>query len=190
MGRPRQGPEVYEHRVTAYLEEFFRSLGVPPERQPVAPLRANIVARHSPPGAASTLILEAHQDTVPADNMTVDPFAARVEGGRLYGRGACDVKGGMAAMLAAFARLVREKPRNAANVIMASTVDEEHTFLGVQRLVKDHFRAQGAIVAEPTNLRIVHTHKGAARWHVETSGRACHSSSPEKGVNAIYRMGQ
>src|SRR5262249_31447687 len=76
------------------------------------------------------------------------------------------------------------------NLIMACTVDEEHTFLGVQRLVRDGLKADGAIVAEPTGLSIVHAHKGAVRWHVDTAGRACHSSSPEKGINAIYRMGR
>src|SRR5688572_2325006 len=93
MGRPLQGPEIYEHRVTAYLEEFFRGLGAPPERQAVPPPRENILARCELPGARRTLVLEAHQDTVPTDQMTIDPFAARVENGRLYGRGACDIKG-------------------------------------------------------------------------------------------------
>jgi len=101
MGRPLQGPDIFEYRVTAYLEEFCRGLGVPCERQPVAPLRDNLVARCTLPGARRTLLLEVHQDTVPVDNMIIEPFAARVENGRLFGRGACDVKGGMAAMLAA-----------------------------------------------------------------------------------------
>src|SRR5205823_9890797 len=106
MGRDLQGPEIYEHRVTAYLEDFFRSLGVRYDRQGVAPLRDNIVAYfESPAPTKTTILFEVHQDTVPTDNMTIDPFAARIEGGRLYGRGACDIKGGMAAMLAAFARL-------------------------------------------------------------------------------------
>jgi acetylornithine deacetylase ArgE len=189
MGRALQGPEFYEHRVTAYLEDFFRALGVPYERQPTAPLRDNIVARCELPGARRTLVLEAHQDTVPTDNMTIEPFAARVEGGRLYGRGACDVKGGLAAMLAAFARIARERPPGACNVVMACSVDEEHTFLGVIRLVQS-LRADMAVVAEPTRLQIVHAHKGVMRWHMATSGRSCHSSSPEQGVNAIYRMGR
>jgi acetylornithine deacetylase ArgE len=189
MGRPLQSPDLYEHRVTAYLEQFFHDLGVPYERQTVAPQRDNILARYETPGARRTLVLEAHQDTVPTDNMTIDPFAARIENGRLYGRGACDIKGGMAAMLAAFARVVRDKPRGAANVIMACSVDEEHTFLGVQRLVEG-LRADMAVVAEPTQLRIVHAHKGAVRWHVLTAGQSCHSSSPEQGINAIYRMGR
>lgn len=190
MGRAMQGPEIYEHRVTAYLDDFFRGLGVPYERQQVAPQRENIVARYELPNAQRTLVLEAHQDTVPTDNMTIDPFGAKIENGRLYGRGACDIKGGMAAMLATFARVVREKPRAACNVIMACSVDEEHTMLGVRGLVRNGLKADGAIVAEPTQLNIVHAHKGITRWHLSVTGRSCHSSSPEKGVNAIYRMGR
>jgi acetylornithine deacetylase len=189
MGRPLQGPEIYEHRVTAYLEDFFRRLGVPFERQTIAPLRDNIVGKYQSQ-SAQTILFEVHQDTVPTDNMTIDPFGAKIENGRLYGRGACDIKGGMAAMLTVLARLVREKPKGAANLILACTVDEEHTFLGVQRLVKKDFQATMAVVAEPTGLRIVNTHKGAIRWNLQTPGRACHSSSPEQGINAIYRMGR
>ena len=213
MGRPLTGPEIFEHRITAYLEEFFRSLGVPYERQTVAPLRDNIVAKFDLPGSGPTLIFEVHQDTVPTDQMTIPPFGAAVENGRLYGRGACDIKGGMAAMLAAFARIVREKPAGGARrVVMACTVDEEFTFLGVQRLAKTDFRAGivgqtflsantgrqtgmsapqkpvFAVVAEPTQLQIVDAHKGAVRWVLTTTGRACHSSRPELGVNAIYHM--
>jgi acetylornithine deacetylase ArgE len=193
MGRPLSGPDIYEHRVTAYLENFFRSLGVPCERQPVAPLRENILAWTDFTDAAASVIFEAHQDTVPTDNMTIDPFAARIENGRLYGRGACDIKGGMAAMLAAFARLVRDKSKGAASVVMICSVDEEFTFQGVQRLVQLNLRQRfsnllGAVVAEPTQLHMVNSHKGAVRWDLTTTGRSCHSSRPEQGVNAIYRM--
>ena len=189
MGRAMQGPEVFEHQVTAYLEAFFRELGVPCERQTVAPLRDNIIGRAVFAGARRTFLFEAHQDTVPTDHMTIAPFGAAIANGRLYGRGACDIKGGMAAMLAAFARLVREKPPGAANVIMACTVDEEHTFLGVQELVRRGVQADMAVVAEPTRLHIVNAHKGAVRWDLHTAGRSCHSSNPGQGVNAIYRMG-
>lgn len=192
MGRPLTGPEIYEHRVTAYLEAYFRDLGVRHERQTIAPLRDNVVAYHEPPGATWTLVLEVHQDTVPTDNMTIDPFGARIADGRLYGRGACDVRGGMASMLTAFARLVREKPARSARVVMACTVDEEHTFLGVQRLVQGELKGERgpvfAVVAEPTGLDVVHAHKGVVRWSLTTPGRSCHSSRPELGVNAVYRM--
>jgi acetylornithine deacetylase ArgE len=188
MGRELPAAIAFEARVTDYLEQFFRTLGVPFERQPIAPLRENIVARFESPGARRTLVLEAHQDTVPIDHMTIEPFGARVEDGRLYGRGACDIKGGMAAMLACFARLVKERPAGCASVIMACLVDEENTMLGVRELVRRGLRADFAVVAEPTQLNIVHAHKGVTRWHIVTGGRSCHSSSPELGVNAIYRM--
>jgi acetylornithine deacetylase len=188
MGRPLDGPEIGEHQVTSYLEQFFNDLAIPSQRQSVAPGRDNIVARCDVPGAARTLLLEAHQDTVPTDRMTIEPFGARVKNGRLYGRGACDVKGGMAAMLTAFARIVGNKPRGAANVIMACTVDEEFTCLGVRELVRRGLRADMAVVAEPTRLQIVNAHKGAVRWSLTATGRSCHSSAPEQGINAIYRM--
>jgi acetylornithine deacetylase len=195
MGRDLHGPELYEHRVTAYLEAFFRALGVPYQRQAVAPQRENIVAFCDLPGSNRTLVFEAHQDTVPTDQMTIDPFGARIEDGLLYGRGACDIKGGMSAMLAAFARVVREKPAGVGRVVMACTVDEEHTFLGVQRLAKGDLSGgrRGpvqAVVAEPTQMRIVDAHKGVVRWDLSTVGRSCHSSRPDLGINAIYHMGE
>src|SRR6516165_5910628 len=190
MGRDLPQEIIYEHRVTAYLEEFFWSLGVPWERQPITDHRENIIARCEMPGAKRTILFEAHQDTVPIDHMTIEPFGAHIEGDRLYGRGACDIKGGMAAMLAAFARVVREKPRGAANLIMACAVDEEFTFRGVLELMKQGMKADMAVVAEPTELNIVNAHKGVVRWHLITTGQSCHSSRPERGINALYRMGR
>jgi acetylornithine deacetylase len=193
MGRPLRGPTFLEGRVTDYLEAYFRTLGVRYQRDNVAPGRDNIVAFHEPANASRTLIFEAHQDTVPTDGMIIDPFGAHIEQGLLFGRGACDVKGGMAAMLTAFARRVRDNISGGARLLMACTVDEEHTFLGIQHFVANAvYQAPGqnveAVVAEPTLLRIVKAHKGVARWSVTTAGRSCHSSRPEQGVNAIYHM--
>jgi len=201
MGRGLEGPEYLETRLSDYLEGFFRNLGVPWQRIEVLPGRANVLARQDLPGARQTILLDAHQDTVPVDGMTIDPFAARVADGRLYGRGACDVKGGMAAMLAAFARLVRERPAGGANVVVSCTCDEESTAMGAKalaRLWSDPASAGSllsrppdlAIVAEPTDLHVIVAHKGAVRWRLETAGRACHSSRPSQGVNAIYKMAQ
>src|SRR4051794_28409318 len=105
MGRNLSGPDYLEHQVTAYLEQFFKDLAVPCHRQAVASLRDNIWARYDPLHATRTLMFEVHQDTVPVENMAIAPFGAEIENGKLYGRGACDVKGGMAAMLSAFSRL-------------------------------------------------------------------------------------
>src|SRR5436853_206201 len=82
------------------------------------------------------------------------------------------------------------RPGGAVNLIMACSEDEEHTFTGVSQLVKRGLKADGAVVAEPTQLHIVHAHKGVVRCHVSTAGRSCHSSSPEQGINAIYHMGR
>jgi acetylornithine deacetylase/succinyl-diaminopimelate desuccinylase family protein len=190
MGRHVQGHEFHEHQVTAYLVSFFSDLGVAAELQPVAPGRNNVVARFESPGPKRTVLWEVHQDTVPVDGMTIAPFGATIQGDRLYGRGACDIKGGMAAMLTAFARLVENRPLGAMNVVLACTVDEEHTFLGVQELVKRGVQADFAVIAEPTALDIVNAHKGVARLTLSTTGVACHSSRPEQGISAIYRMGR
>ncbi len=190
MGRTDLDPSIlHESRVTAFLEEQLRALGVEVRRQRVADGRDNLIATYTPPAPAPfDVMFEAHQDTVPVDGMIVEPFGATVEGGKLYGRGACDVKAGGAVMLAAFARLVREKPAGSARVTLAFTVDEEHGGTGVHELMASGVRADYAIVAEPTLLNIVNAHKGVARWLLETSGRACHSSRPDQGVNAVYRM--
>ncbi len=190
MGRTDLDPAIlYESRVTAFLEHELRNIGVVPKRIPFAEGRDNLVATYEPSAPAPfSVMFEAHQDTVPIDGMIVEPFGAKIEGGKLYGRGACDVKAGVAVMLAAFVRLIKEKPPNSAKVTVAFTVDEEHGGRGVSALMKSGVRADYAIVAEPTLLNIVNAHKGVARWLLETTGRACHSSRPDQGVNAVYRM--
>jgi len=201
MGRAGPGPEYGEARLTSYLESLFRCLGLRHQRQAVDPGRENIVARldgSDPPEAGGGLILlSAHQDTVPATGMTIPPFTPRVDGGRLYGRGACDVKGGMAAMLAALARLQQERPPRLPTVVLACTVNEECGFTGADALPKLWSGCCGAIiprppdaavVAEPTALAVVVAHKGLVRWRCHTRGRAAHSAYPETGDNAVYKM--
>jgi acetylornithine deacetylase/succinyl-diaminopimelate desuccinylase-like protein len=200
MGRPADGPEFFEYRVTDYLERFFRRLGVPFQRQTVEPKRDNILARLD--GATSAeaggpiLLYEAHQDTVPVTGMTIAPWTPAVHDGRIYGRGACDIKGGMAAMLVAFARLAAERPKGMPTVVMAATVNEENGFTGVKALCRSWDQPGGlltrrpdaAVIAEPTELSVVVAHKGVVRWRLSTVGRAAHSSQPERGDNAIYRL--
>ena len=188
MGRGLEGPTIGEGRLGDYLEQFFQQLEVPVERQQVSPGRVNIVATADVPGSAHTVLFEVHQDTVPVDNMSIPAFDAQLREGKVWGRGACDVKGGMAAMLHAFERLVREKPSGAARLVLACTVDEEHTFSGIRHFLSQPQQASMAVVAEPTQLEVVIAHKGLVRWKVKTKGRSCHSASPERGVNAIYRM--
>jgi acetylornithine deacetylase len=190
MGRTDIDPAItHESRVVALLEHELRNIGCEFRRQTVQPGRDNLVATYTPPGPAPfSVLFEAHTDTVPVDAMVVEPFGPKIEGGKMYGRGSCDVKAGVAVMLAALARLVKEKPPGSAKLTVAFTVDEENGGLGVSELMKSGVRADYAIVAEPTLLNIVNAHKGVARFHIEVTGRACHSSRPDQGVSAVYRM--
>ncbi len=201
MGRAVSGPIYLEDRLTDHLQGLFERLNVPWERSAVEPRRENIVARidgRTPPErGGKLLVFEAHQDTVPVDGMVIDPFGAEVRDGRLYGRGACDIKGGMAAMLTAFARLAELQGQLDATVIMACTVNEELGYTGAQLLARQWSegglrllpRAPDAIlVAEPTLLNVVVAHKGLVRWRCRTRGRAAHSSQPQRGENAIFKM--
>ena len=209
MGRSVSGPPYGESRLTDYLEQLCRKLGLAVQRQPVAPGQDNLIARldgdSSPAGSptpsqpARVVVLVAHQDTVPVDGMTIEPFAAEIRDGRLYGRGACDTKGGMAAMLAAVARLAVARPTPRPAVVLAFTVNEEDGFSGASALARSWSsdspsmvarKPDVAVVAEPTGLAIVVAHKGVVRWRCHARGRAAHSSRPESGENAIYKMGR
>ena len=192
MGRADlAGKTGCEHDLSVLLRRLLAELpGVRVEEQAVAPGRANLIVRYEAPDARRTLLWDVHQDTVPTAGMTIPAFEGFTESGRLYGRGACDVKGSMAAMLWAFRRLVRERPRGSASVTLVFTVDEEYTHTGSSHLAENlpDARIDLAIVAEPTSLNLVTTHKGAVRWRIQARGTACHSARPELGDNAIYRM--
>jgi acetylornithine deacetylase len=203
MGRDVSGDEYFEHRVTGFLQHLFDRLGLPWRRQTVEPGRDNILARLDgdppPEKGGAILLLEAHQDTVPVDGMTIPPWTPQIRDGRVYGRGACDIKGGMASMLTAISRLAEECPAGMPTLVMACAVNEEYGFSGAERM-KELWETENAaliprapdavIVAEPTLLNVVVAHKGALRWRCHTRGRAVHSSQPQLGDNAIYRMGR
>ncbi len=206
MGRDVSGPEYLEGRITDYLVQRFSAAGLPWARQPVAPGRDNVLARLEAtiPGAP-TVLWDAHQDTVPVEGMTIDPFLPLVRDGRLQGRGACDVKGGMAAMLVGLERLLGSSQPRPVTILFTATVNEEFGFSGARAIASlwsgagvvspgdgpardlvGAARPVAGIVAEPTSLDVVGTHKGAVRWRIRVGGRACHSSFPERGDNAIY----
>jgi acetylornithine deacetylase/succinyl-diaminopimelate desuccinylase family protein len=201
MGRNVSGPEYFEYRVTEYLEHLFQRLGLAFERQQLEPQRANIVARldgsRDPLDGGGLVVLEAHQDTVPVEGMTIPPWTPAVRDGRVYGRGACDIKGGMACMLAAVSRLVEQRPNAMPTIIVACSANEEFGSCGARDLARVWQRRESrlvprvpdaVIVAEPTELNVVVAHKGVMRWCITTIGRAAHSSQPEAGLNAVYGM--
>ena len=202
MGRDVSGPQYLEGRVTDYLCQRLAATGIPWGCQAVAPGRDNVIARlEATVQPAPVLLWDAHQDTVPADGMVIEPFVPLERDGRMYGRGTCDVKGGLAAMVAALERLAAEPVRR-ATVVLAATVGEEFGFVGATALARLWGAAPSAgdgagrellggrpalaIVAEPTELDLVVAHKGSLKWRIRVHGRACHGAFPEQGQNALY----
>lgn len=188
MGRNKSGAEYSEGAMAAYVAAYLKRHGVETEFYEIAPGRPNVIG-HCDAGAKETLILEAHLDTVHAEGMTIPPFVPEIRDGRLYGRGACDTKGSLAAFLHAVCGAGKPVRGRRFNVILAAVADEEYQFGGAQQVVARGARADMAIVGEPTQLHIVRAHKGVVRWRIGTSGVTAHSAYPERGTNAIYSMG-
>jgi acetylornithine deacetylase len=151
--------------------------------------RPSVVAEACTAGARETVLIASHLDTVPVDEMEIDPFDPQVSDGRLYGRGSCDTKAGMAALVDALAQvLARGTLRR--NVIVVGEADEELASVGV-RDVLAHLggrRPDWALATEPTELRVVTHHKGIAVARLEARGVACHSSDPGAGRSAITTL--
>ena len=170
-----------------YVADFLKAAGLEVQLQEVRPDRFNAVGVLRGRGGGKSLMLNGHLDTVGVAGME-DPFSARVEDGRLYGRGAQDMKGGLAAGLVAVAQLAKE-PRLDGDVVLAAVADEEHQSAGTRALLRE-VRTDAAIVMEPTGLEVVTAHKGFVWAEVETEGRAAHGSRPEEGRDAIAFMGR
>ena len=187
---PPDNPYGGEQRVAEFLAAQARRAGLDVEFQPVAPGRANLLARMSPRGPVRQRVLLApHLDTVGGNEVPGVLFSPRVVRGRLYGRGACDTKGSVAAMFLAVAETARSGPRSThTEIVFAGLVGEECGQDGSRALAASGFQADLAIVGEPTGLRVVTAHKGDLWLKLETRGRAAHGARPELGRNAVHEM--
>jgi len=164
------------------------ALGLAVDVTEVAPGRPNVVAVLDGREPGPALMLCGHLDTVGVSGMT-RPFEPQQRDGRLYGRGAQDMKGGVAAMIGAARQLVDGGGLARGRLLLAAVVDEEHASMGAEALVA-RWRADAAVVTEPTDLDIAVAHKGFEWIEVETRGRAAHGSRPLEGRDAILRMGR
>lgn len=187
---PRHGGGDGEGALAAIVAGWLEGAGLRVTVEDVLPGRPNVIGVVPGVDPDRSLLLETHMDTVETAGMTVQPFEARVQDGRLFGRGGCDAKGCLAAFMLALARTAGggQQTRPPVNVVLAAVVDEEYLHRGVDHLVQGHRRFEAAVVGEPTLLRPVIAHKGALRFAVRTIGRAAHSSQPWNGNNAIERM--
>jgi acetylornithine deacetylase ArgE len=178
-----------ERGVAEHLEATLRREGIECERLYVSEGRENLIAVVRPSaavgGARDGLMLCSHMDTVPAENMSIDPFDPTMREGRVYGRGSCDAKGPIASMVAALVAhsCKRERP---AHVVFAATVDEEFSFKGAWKLVEREWPVRACVIGEPTRLNVIVAHKGVARWRVKVRGRSAHGATPHLGRSAIY----
>jgi len=176
-----------EDRIGAFVLDYLQNLGIKCNTYEVLNNRFNVLGL-LPGSSRQGLCLETHLDTMPVVNMRIEPFKPLLQDGRLYGRGSCDAKGSLAAMLLALKLLVERGITPPTNIYLAAVVDEEYKYRGVTHLLESGFRVSGAVVGEPTNLTVVTACKGVVRWKIRTYGQAGHSSRPEEGHNAIYDM--
>ena len=181
-----------EWRVADYLASLAAKAGLPVEFEevfaptPEAPRRrANLIVRMQPRrGARKRIILAPHLDTVAADD-----FKPRVENGRMFGRGACDTKGSVAAMFTAFLEVAMAGERPAeTELVFVGLMDEENGQEGSRTLARSRLKGDLAIIGEPTELKVVTAHKGDLWLKLVTHGKAAHGARPELGDNAVHRM--
>jgi acetylornithine deacetylase len=173
-----------EGEIATYVAAWLREAGLEVELVEAAPGRPSVVGVARGRGGGASLMLNAHMDTVGVEGMT-RPFSAETRDGRLYGRGAYDMKGSLAACMLAAAQLASEGL--AGDVILAAVADEEHASIGMQSVLERR-RADAAIVTEPTGLGVCIAHKGFVWAEIEVEGRAAHGSRPAEGRDAIAAM--
>jgi len=173
-----------EEALANLLAEHLKKMGGDIFIEEVLPDRPNMWTHFKGRDSSRTILFDVHTDTVSHLNMVVNPFGAEVRDGRLYGRGACDTKGSMTAMILALESALSNEGL-ACDVIFSATCNEENGGTGAGKLVES-VKADFAVIGEPTELKMVTRHKGVMRADITVHGKASHSSTPELGCNAIY----
>lgn len=176
-----------ERTIQEYVFRFFSSHAIPVFWQEVLPDRSNVIGKLPGRNPDRRLVFEAHSDTAGIEGMVIPPFEPNVSGGRMYGRGSCDTKAGLAAMMHALADIKRFGKVPTCEVWVVAAVDEEFAYRGVLKL-RQGLQAGAAVVAEPTEMKMTAASKGCLRWRITVTGKSAHSSKPDLGVNAIHQM--
>jgi acetylornithine deacetylase len=178
-----------EQALAEFLAEWLESIGASVVLEGVKPGRPNLIARFAPVDGRPRVLLGPHLDTVGVAGMTIDPFGGEIRDGRLWGRGACDTKGPMAAMLWALLENRELLAKLPVAVDFVAFMGEESGQWGSKDFANRHAAGyEFAIVGEPTSLEIVHVTKGSMWATLRATGVAVHSSMPERGENAILKL--
>ena len=181
------GEGTREQEMADYLAGHLSDLGMTVEMQAVRPGRPNVFGVLRGSADRSRLMLAGHMDTARTTGYP-EAYEVRVADGKMYGRGACDMKAALAAYLGAARALRATGTRLAGTLILCGIVDEEYQMLGSKAIGRGGRMADQGIIGEPTNLKVCPANKGRVSTKIVTRGRAAHSSVPEKGVNAIAAM--
>lgn len=181
-----QNPPGRETEAASWLAQTLGSFGLEARMDDALPGRTNVIAELRN-GAGPTFAFNSHIDVVPVgDGWSGDPFRLREEGGRLFGRGACDAKGAIAGMLEAVRLLAAERKQWRGTLLAVFVADEETESRGAKAYAETDRKIDYAVIGEPTSNGIVTAHKGSLRPIVAVSGKAAHSGTPDLGINAIY----
>ena len=185
-----QNPPGNEARAAQYLQKLLTAEGFEVSRQEYKPDRVNVIARLEN-GAGPVFAFNTHMDVVPVgEGWSSDPFALKETDGRLYGRGACDCKGPLAAMLEAMRMLAAERAAWSGTLLGVFVADEEIASEGAKFYAANAPKIDAAVIGEPTSNATFTAHKGSLRPVVRVYGVSAHSGTPHLGENAIYRAGE
>ncbi len=178
-----------EKEISNYIYNYFIQEGIETNLIEIMKGRPNVMSSYGDgEDDTKTLMLNGHLDTVPVDNMTIDPFEGFIKDGNIHGRGAVDMKGPLSAMIMALILVKRANIKLKGKVHFAGVIDEEKGAEGTRYIVKNGPATKYAIVGEPTDMQIANGHRGLESIQITVKGKYAHGGTPQKGINAIGKM--
>lgn len=178
-----------EREIANYIGNRLREMGLEVSYQEINSKAVNVIGILRGTGDGKSIMLNGHIDTVSIKRMNIEPLYPEYRDGKVYGRGSCDMKGSLAAIIMAVDSIKKANLPLRGDVILTFVADEEYKSIGTERLVKE-YSADAAIVCEPTNLDLTVAHKGFAWIRLEVFGKAAHGSRPNDGIDAIVKAGK
>jgi acetylornithine deacetylase/succinyl-diaminopimelate desuccinylase-like protein len=185
MGHPYHGDHPVERDALNYIQKLFSPYAVDTRRSQCGPIHESLILTVPGECNEALTLLESHVDTVPAEDWLARAFQPRVDGRRVFGRGACDDKGCLTSMILAMLAILESGRKPPLPVVLLAAGDEELNQLGIKEFVAANPPLARAIVGEPTQCLPVVQHKGTIRWDIVITGRSAHSAQPELGIDAI-----